>query len=402
MVNRRRIAIVVLALMLGTFANNGLSTMYVLYEGRFALNSLTITTIFATYAIAVLLALLLFGHLSDEVGRRPLMITGTLLVLASTLVLLFASGTYSLYLGRAIMGLATGTTTAAGSAALVDLDPHHDRARASLLTTLAFLSGAAFAPLIFGTIEQYLPSPLHTPYLFELLLDLVGLAGLIATTEPSSLEVQRLRFRLRRPYVPPAIRLRFAIAGLVVTIGWMVGGLYGSLSGSLDVELLHLHNHALVGLILFLFAAIGGASQLLFRQRSARLSMTIGVLATVAGIAAVDGALSLSSAPLFLVATVVSGVGNGLCFIGSLALVNEIAIPARRAELVASYNVVAYFALSLPVVGIGLLADHIGLKSATLLFSGVLFLLSAIAVIGLTRIIGLRRPSLLVAESTIA
>lgn len=382
---RLPVVIVVYALMTATFANNALSTIYVIYEGKFGFSSLSITAIFATYAVAVLVALLLVGRLSDDIGRRPLLVAGSILLILSTVLFLVATGTVFLFLGRAVMGLSTGTLTAAGAAALVDLEPSHDRQRASLQTTMGFLTGAAFGPLLFGVVAQYLPRPTSTPFYIELALQVLALIGVISLSEPATHVLKNMRWRIQRPSVPKEIRRHFVLAGFVVTIGWMVGGIYGSLSGSLDQQLLHVSSHAVAGLLLFVFAFIGGGSQFLFRIRPSRTTMLVGVVAEVIGISIVEASLFSASAPLFLLGTIVTGVGNGLCFIGSLALVNSIAAVAQRAELVAAYNVVAYFALSLPVVGVGLMADLFGLKTATLLFAFVIITISVVTVVTLVR-----------------
>src|SRR5487761_2234250 len=391
---RLPVVIVVYALMTATFANNALSTIYVIYEGKFGFSSLSITAIFATYAVAVLVALLLVGRLSDDIGRRPLLVAGSILLILSTVLFLVATGTVLflvatgtvfLFLGRAVMGLSTGTLTAAGAAALVDLEPSHDRQRASLQTTMGFLTGAAFGPLLFGVVAQYLPRPTSTPFYIELALQVLALIGVISLSEPATHVLKNMRWRIQRPSVPKEIRRHFVLAGFVVTIGWMVGGIYGSLSGSLDQQLLHVSSHAVAGLLLFVFAFIGGGSQFLFRIRPSRTTMLVGVVAEVIGISIVEASLFSASAPLFLLGTIVTGVGNGLCFIGSLALVNSIAAVAQRAELVAAYNVVAYFALSLPVVGVGLMANLFGLKTATLLFAVAIVALSAVTFMTLKR-----------------
>lgn len=382
---RLPVAIVVYSLMTATFANNALSTIYVIYEARFRFSSLSVTAIFATYAVAVLVALLTVGRLSDDVGRRPLLIAGSILLIVSTVLFLVATDTAFLFLGRAVMGLSTGTLTAAGAAALVDLEPRHDRQRASLQTAMGFLAGAAFGPLLFGVVAQYLPRPTLTPFYIELALQVLGLIGVFLLHEPATHQLKAMSWRIQRPSVPREIRRPFMLAGFVVTIGWMVGGIYGSLSGSLDRQLLHVSSHALAGLVLFVFAFIGGSSQFLFRIRPPRTTMLVGVFATVFGISIVESSLFSASAALFLAGTIVTGVGNGLCFIGSLALVNSIASVTHRAELVAAYNVVAYFALSLPVVGVGLMANLFGLKTATLLFAVVIVAFSLLTLISLIR-----------------
>src|ERR1700722_659580 len=118
MSNRLRIAIVVNLLLLSTFANNALSTIYVIYEKRFGFSSLSVTAVFATYAVAVLVALLVVGRLSDDIGRKPLMLAGAVMLIVSSVIFLLATDTAMLFVGRAIVGLATGTVMPAATAAL--------------------------------------------------------------------------------------------------------------------------------------------------------------------------------------------------------------------------------------------------------------------------------------------
>jgi MFS family permease len=351
-----------------TFANNALSPIYVIYQHKFGFSSLVITAIFATYAVAVLAALLLFGRLSDQIGRKPLLVFGSILLFTSTFVFLFAKDTAMLFVGRAILGLATGTLAAAATAALVELEPNHDRRRASLITTVAFLAGAAIGPLSSGLITQYLPHPTASPFVLELALQLLSVAAVASLPEPATHELVRLGWRLQRPSVPPEVRRPFAVAGAVVTTGWVVGGLFGSLSGSMDRQLLHVDSHAAAGFVLFVFAFIGGGCQFFFRTAHTRTTMVVGLLATASGLLLLESALLATSAPLFLLATASIGVGNGLCYMSSLALINEVAPRLQRAEIVSAYNLVAYFAISLPVVGVGLLTNVVGLKESTLVF----------------------------------
>ena len=45
--------------------------LYAVYAQTFGFSSLVLTTIFATYAVVLVPALILFGRLSDRFGRRP-------------------------------------------------------------------------------------------------------------------------------------------------------------------------------------------------------------------------------------------------------------------------------------------------------------------------------------------
>ena len=87
-----------------------------------------VTEVYAVYAIGVLVALLLTGGLSDLIGRRPVMISALLGLIAAEMAFMFAGGLEWLYAARSVQGLATGLLLGATGAALVDLHPRRDGA----------------------------------------------------------------------------------------------------------------------------------------------------------------------------------------------------------------------------------------------------------------------------------
>ena len=62
--------------------------------------------------------------------------------------------------------------------------------------------------------------------------------------------------------------------------------------------------------------------------------------------------------------------------------VNSVSPADQRAEVASSFFVVAYVAISLPVIGEGALAQAIGLRPAGLIFAGVVATLAGV-VLGL-------------------
>jgi len=76
--------------------------LYGVYQERFGFSSTALTLIFAAYTIALIPSLLVFGQLSDRVGRRPV-IAGGLGVAAIGLALLAtAQSTAWLLAARAV------------------------------------------------------------------------------------------------------------------------------------------------------------------------------------------------------------------------------------------------------------------------------------------------------------
>jgi MFS family permease len=82
--------------------------LYAVYTVRFGFSSLVLTAIFATYAFTLLPALLVFGRLSDRVGRRPLILAGAVTACIGLALFAGAQGTAWLFAARALQGIAVG------------------------------------------------------------------------------------------------------------------------------------------------------------------------------------------------------------------------------------------------------------------------------------------------------
>src|SRR5436189_4622269 len=85
-----RAAFWLLALTLGLllFASSAPSPLYVVYQSEWGFSEITLTSVFAVYALALLSSLVIAGSVSDHVGRRPTLLFG--LAIEIVAMLLFA------------------------------------------------------------------------------------------------------------------------------------------------------------------------------------------------------------------------------------------------------------------------------------------------------------------------
>src|SRR5919204_6918798 len=112
---------VVLGLLLA--AASAPSPLYAVYAARWDFSSTTLTTVFAVYALALLVALLTTGQLSDWIGRRRVLVIGLIVQTASMIAFVVAQGVAMLFVARVLQGIGTGVATGAISAWLLDLEP---------------------------------------------------------------------------------------------------------------------------------------------------------------------------------------------------------------------------------------------------------------------------------------
>jgi hypothetical protein len=80
----------------------------------------------------------------------------------------------------------------------------------------------------------------------------------------------------------------------------------------------------------------------------------------------------------------VAGLGQGLSFRAGLAAINDASPADRRGEVASSFFVVAYVAISVPVVGVGVVAQLASLRAAGLIFTAIVAAL-ALTVLALLR-----------------
>src|SRR5262245_30497391 len=145
-------------------ATNLATPLYALYEREFSFSSAVLTLVFATYALVLAPSLLVFGKLSDRLGRRRVMAGGFATATLGLGCFAAASGLPWLFAARAIQGLAVGMISGAAAAALVELDPAPEEDRAALLTALAQAGGSASGPIIAGLLAEWAPARLILPF----------------------------------------------------------------------------------------------------------------------------------------------------------------------------------------------------------------------------------------------
>lgn len=357
------------------------SPLYVRYQREFGFSEVTLTLVYAAYVIGNLSALLIFGRLSDQIGRRRTNLPAIALAGVATLVFLCATATPWLFIGRMLSGLAIGVAAAAATAWVAELMPGEDKSRASALATTANLIGIAIGPLLGGLLAQYAPAPLRTSYVVYLALIIWVAWRVSSLPETVRQPVARVRDASFRPRlgVPRSIRRRFIAPSVTAFATFALGGYYGALAPSLLADELDLASPAIAGGIVAQLYAISAAAVMATRTLPSRTAMLGGLALLVPSVGFLLLAQTVGSIAALLAGTTIGGVAIGLGYRGSLQVANTIAPQDQRAEVVASYMIVCFLGNSLPVVGVGVLSAIAGHGVAHSVFAAMIAALAVVA-----------------------
>lgn len=376
-------ALATVALLLGaTFALSTLPTpLYLIYQQQFGFSQITLTLIYAAYAVGNIAALIFFGHVSDRVGRRPTVLAAIAILIVAALVFLFAENVAALYAARILSGLGIGVASGAGNAWLAELIGGSDKARASVIGTSSNFIGLGLAPLFSGLLAQYAPRPLQLSFIVYLVV-LCAVAALIWATHETVQHPDVSRLRLRpKLALPREIRTLF-VAPAITGFGLMaLVGFYAALMPTMLSHDLHIKNHAAAGALFFELAMAVAVVIVALQVLASRIAMLSSLGVMILAAAAVVLAQISASLWVLLGATAIVGVSAGLGYRGSLQVVQESAPADKRAAVVSIYFICCFVGNAVPVIGVGVLSSLTAPTVADMVFAGVIATFAAVALI---------------------
>jgi DHA1 family tetracycline resistance protein-like MFS transporter len=132
-----------------------------MYAEKFGASALTATLLTSVYAACSMVSTPVIGRLSDQFGRKPLLMISQAGTLAGFLVLGFAESLWMVFVGRILDGITAGNLSIA-QAYISDHTAPENRAKAFGVIGVAFGIGFSFGPALGGWLGDY---GLHVPFL---------------------------------------------------------------------------------------------------------------------------------------------------------------------------------------------------------------------------------------------
>ena len=347
-------------------ASTAPSPLYAVYQQLWHFPPLTLTVVYAAYAIGGLIALLTTGRLSDYLGRRLVLSIALIGQIAGVLLFVAANGVPTLILARFVVGVATGVGLSAIGAWLLDLEPAGRPGVGTLVNGVGVLAGLGLGAFITGLLVQYAPDPLHLVFWILAAGYAIGLLAILAIPDISQQRAGWLATLRPTIAIPASARAMFAAAspGLIGTFA--LTGLYMSLGPSLAMSILRTDNRVPGGLVIMALIGPGVAAAVALQARDAAWVIVRSSAVLVVGVGITVAAVWLGSVPLLYLGSVVGGVGFGPALSAFLRTVTPMCAPERRAALLSATYVAVYLSFSIPAVIAGAAVGIFGLVPTTI------------------------------------
>jgi DHA1 family tetracycline resistance protein-like MFS transporter len=168
-----------------------------------------IGTMMALYAVMQFIFAPVLGALSDNLGRRPVLLISLAGTVIDYVVMAFAPRLWMLFLGRAVAGL-TSANVSVASAYITDISPENVRARRFGLFNAMFGLGFIIGPVLGGLLGDYW---LRLPFIAAAILNACNLLSAWCIL-PESRTPQRQNIDLATLNPLQQLRWTFSMQGL--------------------------------------------------------------------------------------------------------------------------------------------------------------------------------------------
>jgi hypothetical protein len=357
--------VVVAALMAMMIAAGAPTPLYGVYAERVGFSPVTLTVIFAIYVVALLATLLVVGSLSDHVGRKPVLLVAFALEIVSLAVFLPADSVAMLVLARTVQGVATGGALGALGAGMLDTQRPGSQL-GTVFNSVVPPLGLAVGALGAGALVEYAPEPTRIVFWVLIAMVVAAYVGLVLIAEPGGRRPGALASLRPDVRVTGDVRPAFAAAAPVFVATWAVGGIYMSLGPSLAAGIFGLTNHLVGGGVVAALTASGAVAAYVTRATPPRRTVRIGSALLIGGLLLALAGIGLVTSPLFLLGSVVTGLGFGASFTGALRSVMGLVGADNRAATLSAVLTVSYLAFSVPAILAGWATTRVGLSTAAI------------------------------------
>jgi MFS family permease len=323
--------------------------LFNIYRAEDGFTNADISLTVVAYSAATLSTLLVLGRLSNHLGRRRASIASLGLLLLGCLVLLNVHDVPTLLVGRVLMGLGAGLASSNVTAYIVDAAPARPTWLASVASSQTVQLGLAVGAIASGALVQFGPWPRHLIYLIAaalLLLSAVLIALSPETVSPTPGARRSMRPSVR---VPNRVMHLLPVAAVVFLATWATGAaFYQAFVPALVEDQLHTRSPLVIGLVFAAYMAPGAVGAPLAARFSPATAQRTGMITFLAAWVGIITALTIGALPLFMIATIVAGIAQGISISAAIRGLLYGSAPSERAPIFAVVYILSYMSATIP------------------------------------------------------
>src|SRR6266436_5139054 len=348
---------------------------YGLYAQEWHLTHTVTAAIFAVYPIFVVVMLVGFGGISDQIGRRATMLAGLFASLAGALLFAVAPDVWWVFAGRALMGIGVGLAASPSTAAILEFSSPERARSAASVTMGAQAIGFAAALLLGGALTEYGPWPTRLCFWILALFLIVLLIGTWLLPRHMPGGGAGGDWRSRMPSVPRHVRRAFAVTSTAMVAAYTFGVLVLSLGGQVEHDLIGSPNAFLNSAVLSLFPIVMGAIGIVARPLQPRMALIFGALVSGLGMVLLIVAVNFRDLVTYLLATAAAGGAYSLLFVGGLQVISTAACERHRGSILSALYLLGYLSMGVLALVLGAIATTRGLSFAVDLGAAAIILM---------------------------
>ncbi|MEH2474205.1 MFS family permease [Nitrobacteraceae bacterium AZCC 2161] len=336
---------------------------YRLYAQDWHLTHTVTAGIFAVFPIGVVVMLVGFGGISDQIGRRATMLAGLFASLVGALLSAVAPDVWWVFAGRLLMGIGVGLSASPSTAAILEFSSPERAKNAASVTMAAQAIGFITALLLGGASTEYGPWPTHLCFWVLALFLGILLTATCFLPRHTVGDAGGDR-RSRMPSVPKDVRRAFAVSSTAMVAAYTFGVLVLSLGGQVEHDLIGSPNAFLNGAVLTLFPIVMGVVGIVARPFSPQAALIVGALVSGLGMMLLILAVNLRDLVIYLLATAAAGGAYSLLFVGGLQVISAAVPASQRGGVLSALYLLGYLSMGVLALVLGAIATTRGLSLA--------------------------------------
>ncbi|QGY40273.1 MFS transporter [Pseudodesulfovibrio cashew] len=333
------------------------------------------------YFIGAITALLIFGRISNHLGRKPVTFIAFALAAMASLILLDVDSALPLILARLLLGLSCGLASSAIAAYVVDSAPPSLSWLSAVIVGNSPMVGLTLGALSSGVLVEYAPYPRMLCYLVVLVE--VAVAAVLVFLGKETVERKPGLVASFRPAfsLPQADRRLYPISACLFVSTWALGGFFQAYGPSIAADQLGSQSTITAALVFSSFllpSAIGGPlSARLSPARAQRYGITVFVLA-VGGILY---SVQTSMIAIFFVMSAIAGAAQGVALTGSIRSLLDGIGPQDRAGVLSLIYATSYTGAAVTSFMAGQLSKFMSMFQLLLCYEGLAIIACVITLV---------------------